>query len=229
MVKYVDNIFHALKITFANEIGAVGKSLGVDAHEVMRIFCEDKKLNLSPAYLKPGFAYGGSCLPKDLRAMTRLARAKDVGVPLLDSLAASNDQRIRDAVAWLLATGKRRVGVLGFAFKAGTDDLRESPIVTVIETLLGKGFDLKLYDKHVSLARLVGANKKFIEERIPHISRLMVDSMEEVLGCDVILVGNGSAEFFTALNRLQAGQAVLDLTPNAKPVQTAARYERLCG
>lgn len=229
MVKYVDNVFHALKITFANEIGSVGKALGVDAHEVMRIFCEDRKLNLSPAYLKPGFAYGGSCLPKDLRALTRLARTRDVAVPLLDSLAASNEQRIRDAVAWVLATGRRRVGVLGFAFKAGTDDLRESPIVTVIEALIGKGFDLKLYDQHVSLARLVGANKKFIEQHIPHISRLMVESMDEVLGCDVIVVGNQSAEFFTALARLKPDQAVLDLTPNAKPVATAARYERLCG
>ena len=229
MVKYVDNVFHALKITFANEIGSVGKALGVDAHEVMRIFCEDRKLNLSPAYLKPGFAYGGSCLPKDLRALTRLARTRDVAVPLLDSLAASNEQRIRDAVACVLATGRRRVGVLGFAFKAGTDDLRESPIVTVIEALIGKGFDLKLYDQHVSLARLVGANKKFIEQHIPHISRLMVESMDEVLGCDVIVVGNQSAEFFTALARLKPDQAVLDLTPNAKPVATAARYERLCG
>ena len=229
MVKYVDNIFHALKITFANEIGSVGKSLGVDAHEVMRIFCEDRKLNLSPAYLKPGFAYGGSCLPKDLRALTRVARTRDVAVPLLDSLAASNEQRIRDAVAWVLATGKRRVGVLGFAFKSGTDDLRESPIVTVIEALIGKGFDLKLYDQHVSLARLVGANKKFIEQHIPHISRLMVETMDEVLGCDVIVVGNQSAEFFTALATLKPEQAVLDLTPNAKPVATAARYERLCG
>ena len=229
MVKYVDNIFHALKITFANEIGAVGKALGVDAHEVMRIFCEDRKLNLSPVYLKPGFAYGGSCLPKDLRAMTRLARARDVRVPLLDSLAASNEQRVRDAVEWILATGRRRVGVLGFAFKAGTDDLRESPIVTVIETLLGKGFELKLYDEHVSLARLVGANRKFIEERIPHISRLMVETMAEVLECDVILIGNQSAGFFTALAKLKPEQVVLDLTPNAKPPVTPARYERLCG
>ncbi|MFM2293951.1 MAG: hypothetical protein RLZZ350_364 [Verrucomicrobiota bacterium] len=229
MVKYVDNIFHALKITFANEIGAVGKSLGVDAHEVMRIFCEDKKLNLSPAYLKPGFAYGGSCLPKDLRAMTRAARARDVTVPLLDSLAASNTQRIADAVDWILATGQRRVGVLGFAFKSGTDDLRESPIVTVIEALIGKGFELKLYDQHVSVARLVGANKKFIEERIPHISRLMVERLDDVLDCDVIVVGNASAEFFTALAKLKPTQAVLDLTPNSKPVNTAARYERLCG
>lgn len=229
MVKYVDNIFHALKITFANEIGAVGKALGVDAHEVMRIFCEDKKLNLSPVYLKPGFAYGGSCLPKDLRAMTRLARARDVSVPLLDSLAASNEQRIRDAVAWVLATGQRRVGVLGFAFKAGTDDLRESPLVTVIEALIGKGLELKLYDQHVSVARLLGANKKFIEERIPHISRLMVETMAEALECDVILIGNQSAEFFPALAQLKPEQAVLDLTPNGKPPPTPARYERLCG
>jgi GDP-mannose 6-dehydrogenase len=228
MVKYVDNIFHALKITFANEIGAVGKAVGVDAHEVMRIFCEDRKLNLSPAYLKPGFAFGGSCLPKDLRALTRLARVRDVGVPLLDSLAASNERRVKDAVDWILATGQRRVGVLGFAFKSGTDDLRESPIVTVIETLLGKGFELKLYDRHVSLARLVGANRRFIEERIPHISRLMVATIPEVLDCDVVVIGNQSEEFFPPLAGLKPGQRILDLTPQGKPVNTPARYERLC-
>lgn len=229
MVKYVDNIFHALKITFANEIGCVGKALGVDAQEVMRIFCEDKKLNLSPAYLKPGFAYGGSCLPKDLRALTRLARARDVSVPLLDSLALSNEQRIRDAVAWVLATGKRRVGVLGFAFKAGTDDLRESPLVTVVEALIGKGLELKLYDRHVSVARLVGANRKFIEQHIPHISRLMVETLDEALECDVIVIGNQSAEFFAALARLRPEQAVLDLTANSQSVSTPARYEKLAG
>lgn len=230
MVKYVDNMFHALKITFANEIGALGKALGVDAQEVMRIFCEDKKLNLSPAYLKPGFAYGGSCLPKDLRAMTRLARSRDVSVPMLDSLAVSNERRIQEAVDWIRATGKRRVGVLGFAFKSGTDDLRESPVVTVIEALIGKGFDLKLYDQHVSLARLIGANKRFIEERIPHISRLMVDTLEEALNCDVIVIGNGSKSFHEALKRLSREQTVLDLTSaDAKAVVTAAHYEKLSG
>jgi len=150
-------------------------------------------------------------------------------VPLLDSLAASNEQRIRDALDGILATGKRRVGVLGFAFKSGTDDLRESPMVTVIETLLGKGFELKIYDRHVSLARLLGANKRYIEERIPHLSRLMVDTMAEALDCDLIVVGNQSAEFFTALGGLKPEQAVLDLTPGTKPVVTRARYERLCG
>ena len=175
MVKYVDNVFHALKITFANEIGGICKPLGVDAHEVMEIFCQDRKLNLSPAYLKPGFAFGGSCLPKDLRAITRLARAKDVVVPLLDSLTVSNEQRIRDAFHLIQEKGLRRIGVMGFAFKAGTDELRESPLVTLAEMLLGKGYDLKLYDSSVSLARLVGANRRYIEEHIPHFSRLMVE------------------------------------------------------
>lgn len=230
MVKYVDNLFHALKITFANEVGRIGKSVGVDAHEVMGIFCEDKKLNVSPAYFKPGFAYGGSCLPKDLRAMTRLARAKDVSVPLLDSLAASNEAQIRNAFAWIQAQGKRRVGFLGFAFKAGTDDLRESPLVTLAEMLLGKGYDLKLHDACVSLARLTGANRRYIEEHIPHISRVMVESAAELTAhAELIVVGNSNPEFFAALEKLSPKQIVVDLTTNAKPVKTPARYERLCG
>ena len=230
MVKYVDNLFHALKITFANEIGRVGKAVGVDAHEVMNIFCEDKKLNISPAYFKPGFAYGGSCLQKDLRAVTRLARAKDVVVPLLDSLAASNEAQVRRAFEWIQAQGKKRVGILGFAFKAGTDDLRESPLVALAETLLGKGYDLKLHDRCVSLARLTGANRRYIEEHIPHISRLMVESVEELTRhAELIVVGNLSEEFFTALAKLSPEQVVVDLTTNAKPVRTPARYERLCG
>jgi GDP-mannose 6-dehydrogenase len=230
MVKYVDNLFHALKITFANEVGRVGKAVGVDAHEVMNIFCEDKKLNISPAYFKPGFAYGGSCLPKDLRAVTRLARAKDVAVPLLDSLAASNDEQIKNAFRWIQAQGKKRVGFLGFAFKAGTDDLRESPLVTLAEALLGKGFDLKLHDGCVSLARLTGANRRYIEEHIPHISRLIVESVDELVHhAELIVVGNQNEEFFAALGKLSPEQIVLDLTTNAKAIKTPARYERLCG
>jgi GDP-mannose 6-dehydrogenase len=230
MVKYVDNVFHALKITFANEIGSICKQLGVDSHEVMSIFCEDKKLNLSPAYLKPGFAYGGSCLPKDLRALTRLADRKDVAVPMLDAIGESNEQQIRTAVQLIRETGKKRIGILGFAFKAGTDDLRESPIVTLAENLLGKGFDIKLYDSHVSLAKLIGANRRYIEQHIPHISRLMVETISEVIQhAEIIIIGNQNEEFFKALSQTNGQQHILDLTPNVKKPEIAAHYERLCG
>ena len=230
MVKYVDNVFHALKITFANEIGSICKSLGVDSHEVMQIFCEDRKLNLSPAYLKPGFAYGGSCLPKDLRALTRLADRNDVAVPVLDAMSASNEQQIKNAVEWVRAKGRKRIGILGFAFKAGTDDLRESPIVTLAENLLGKGFDLKLYDAHVSLAKLIGANRRYIEQHIPHISRLMVETISEIIEhSEIIIIGNQNQQFFEALSRLNGTQMVLDLTPNSKKPEISAPYERLCG
>jgi GDP-mannose 6-dehydrogenase len=228
MVKYVDNIFHALKITFGNEIGSVARALGVDGHEVMEIFCQDKKLNISPAYFKPGFAYGGSCLPKDLRAMTRAAHTRDVAAPLLQAIAASNEQQIKHALHWIQELGKKRVGFLGFAFKAGTDDLRESPLVTLAELLLGKGFDLKLYDSSVSLARLVGANRRYIEGHIPHISRVMVNSVEELVAhSELIVLGNQSPEFAAALEKLKPEQVILDLTTNAKPPKSKARYERL--
>jgi GDP-mannose 6-dehydrogenase len=230
MVKYVDNVFHALKITYANEIGGICRALGVDSHEVMSIFCQDQKLNISPAYFKPGFAFGGSCLPKDLRALTRLARNQDVPVPLLDSIAVSNQQQIQNALEIIQGKGKKRIGILGFAFKAGTDDLRESPFVTLAETLLGKGYDLRLYDSCVSLARLVGANRRFISEHIPHISRLMVGSVGELIQhAELIVIGNLNHEFDAPLSGLSAEKIVLDLTARSNPVSTPARYERLCG
>jgi GDP-mannose 6-dehydrogenase len=228
MVKYTDNIFHALKITFGNEIGTICKQLGIDGHEVMNIMCQDRKLNISPAYLKPGFAYGGSCLPKDLRAMTWLARNSDLEVPLLNAISPGNEQQIKNAVRRVIEIGRRKIGVLGFAFKGGTDDLRESPVVTLIETLLGKGYDLRLYDSHVSLAKLIGANKRFIEEHIPHISRLMVNSMPELFAhAELIIIGNDSPEFFEGLRALRADQRVIDLTPSGRPLETAAATERL--
>lgn len=228
MVKYTDNVFHALKVVFGNEIGQLCHQLGVDASAVMEIFCQDRKLNLSPAYLRPGFAYGGSCLPKDLRALTRLAQACDVKTPLLNAISESNDLLIRKAVDLVLQTGRRRIGVLGFAFKGGTDDLRESPVVTLIEALLGKGCRLKLYDRHVSVARLIGANRRFITRRIPHLSRLMVASVDKLIAhAEVIIIGNHDEEFATVLKKLSPKQHVIDLTPASGPVGTPASYERL--
>ena len=229
-VKYCDNIFHALKITFGNEVGALCKAIGVDSHEVMRIFCQDTKLNLSPAYLKPGFAYGGSCLPKDLRALTWLARSRDIEIPMLSHITPSNDAQIRSALRLITNDGKRKIAVLGFAFKGGTDDLRESPIVTVVEALLGKGCELRLFDPYVNTARLVGANRRYIEGHIPHIAKLMVASAEEaVAGADTVLIGNINAAYAPALATLTAEQRVIDLTSSDKAPATAARYERLAG
>ena len=212
MVKYVCNCFHALKVSFANEIGNICKGLNIDSHEVMDIFCQDTKLNLSSYYLKPGFAFGGSCLPKDLRALNYKAKQLDVEAPLLSAILESNRLQVARAVEMVVRTGKKRVGVLGFSFKAGTDDLRESPMVSLIETLIGKGFQLAIYDKHVSLARLFGANKEYIEREIPHISQLMRAGIAEVLeSSEVIIVGNKAAEFREIESILRSDQQVIDL------------------
>lgn len=212
MVKYACNCFHALKVSFANEIGNICKAVGIDSHEVMKVFSQDTKLNLSPYYLTPGFAFGGSCLPKDLRAINYKAKQLDVEVPVLSSILPSNRLQIERAVNMVLQTGKKRVGVLGFSFKAGTDDLRESPMVTLIETLIGKGLQLALYDRDVSLAKLFGANKQYIEREIPHISQLMRGSVDEVLqDSEVLVIGNKAREFQDIEGRIRKGQVVLDL------------------
>ncbi|MEW6443885.1 MAG: nucleotide sugar dehydrogenase [bacterium] len=212
MVKYASNAFHALKVCFANEIGRFCKKLGIDSHEIMDILCRDTKLNLSASYLKPGFAFGGSCLPKDLRALLQRARQLDLELPVLAALLPSNELQVREAFALVERTGKRKIGVLGMSFKPGTDDLRESPMVELIEKLIGKGYEIAIYDREVSLARLVGANKKYIELAIPHIASLMKSSLSEVLEHgEVIVIGNRTTEIDNAAGRLDPGKIILDL------------------
>jgi GDP-mannose 6-dehydrogenase len=229
MVKYADNTWHATKVTFANEIGNICKRLGVDSHAVMEIFCKDAKLNLSAYYLKPGFAFGGSCLPKDLRAITYHARSHDVSTPLLNSLMFSNQEQVEQGIAMVLAARRKKVGLLGFSFKAGTDDLRESPLVEVIERLLGKGFDLKLYDRNVNLAKLTGANRDYIMKSIPHIERLMVASAGEVLDhAEVIVIGNSGEEFAGLAERLRPDQLVIDFVRIRQIEERHANYAGIC-
>lgn len=212
MVKYTDNVWHALKVGFANEIGNICKAVGIDGHEVMSIFCKDTKLNLSSYYMKPGFAFGGSCLPKDVRALTYKSKSLDINTPILNSIIPSNQHQIEKGLSMITEKDSKKVGVLGFSFKAGTDDLRESPLVEVIERLLGKGYDIRLYDKNVKIASLVGANKDFILNHIPHISNLMVDSIGEVVDhADIIVIGNGASEFAEIAANHGAGKTVVDL------------------
>jgi GDP-mannose 6-dehydrogenase len=212
MVKYVDNMFHALKIGFANEVGTIARAVGVDSHEVMDIFSQDRKLNISPAYLKPGFAFGGSCLPKDLRAILYRGRTLDLDLPLLSSILPGNDAQLERAVQMVFAQGKKRLGFLGMSFKPGTDDLRESPLVRLIEACIGKGYHIRIFDRNVSLARLVGANKAYIEHEIPHVSRLLTEDLSEVLAfAEVLVVGHGSDEFAEAVRTRSRGKVVIDL------------------
>jgi len=226
MVKYCDNAFHALKVVFGNEVGVICKTLGIDSHEVMDIFCEDRQLNLSAAYLKPGFAFGGSCLPKDVKALTYLAKHKDLDVPLLNALIPSNQAMINYALERILMRKDKRVGFLGMAFKSGTDDLRNSPIIALIEQLIGKGFNIRIFDHHVNLGRLCGSNRQFIEERIPHISKLMVDQIEKVLAhAQIVVIGNRDPAFANIFSQLSNDQHVLDLVRIRQTIKTDASYE----
>lgn len=228
MVKYTDNTWHAVKVAFANEIGNICKAVGIDGHKVMEIFCQDTKLNLSPYYMKPGFAFGGSCLPKDVRALTYKARTLDLDLPLLNSILPSNQKQVEKGIKMIADKGARKVGILGFSFKAGTDDLRESPLVDVIEYLLGKGYELKLYDKNVNLAALTGANQDYILNHIPHISKLMVTNMQDVLDfADTIVIGNGAAEFKTVPASLKPHQHIVDLVRISKE-QSGEQYDGIC-
>jgi GDP-mannose 6-dehydrogenase len=230
MIKYASNTWHALKVTFANEVGNLCKRLEIDSHEVMDIFCRDEKLNLSSYYLKPGFAFGGSCLPKDVRAMQYRAKEVDLEMPVIQSILASNRLQIQHAIDEVVDTGHKRVGLLGFSFKAGTDDLRESPIVILAEALLGKGYALRIYDRNVSLARLVGANKEYINTQTPHLSSLLCETVDEVIeGSDVLVVGNAAPEFGDALTRTRPDQIVLDLVRvKTDRSQIRAEYRGIC-
>jgi len=229
MLKYACNAFHGVKVTFANEMGNLCKALGTDSHEVMRLFCQDTKLNISPAYLRPGFAFGGSCLGKDLRALVYRGKELDVETPVLSAALESNRKQVLKAYEMVHGTGRRRVGVLGLSFKAGTDDLRESPVVSLVEMLIGKGLTLSIYDRFVSRAGLIGANREYIEREIPHIWSLMRDNLDTVIGeSDVIVIGNAAAEFREAETALRGDQTVIDLVRVFDGQTSDGRYNGIC-
>jgi GDP-mannose 6-dehydrogenase len=230
MMKYTSNTWHAVKVVFANEIGNLCKRVGVDSHEVMDIFCRDDKLNLSPYYLKPGFAFGGSCLPKDVRALQYRAKEVDLDMPMISSVLDSNHLQVQHAIDRIVETGKKKIGLFGFSFKAGTDDLRESPLVVLAEALLGKGYQLCIYDRNVSLARLVGANRSYINEQIPHLSQHLCESLDDVIASsEVIVVGNGAAEFAEGVYRCRPDQTVIDLVRLPLDFsRVTAQYDGIC-
>jgi GDP-mannose 6-dehydrogenase len=225
MVKYADNTWHALKVIFANEIGSISKALKIDGGAVMDIFCQDTKLNVSSKYLRPGFAFGGSCLPKDVRALTYKARNLDLELPLLSAIIPSNRSHIDRAVQMVLDLNERNVGVLGLSFKAGTDDLRESPVVELVERLLGKGHEIRIFDRNVNLGRLVGANRAYIYQHLPHIAKLMVDKVEEVVHhAGTIVIGNADRYFADVVGRLNNSQRVVDLVR----IDASGAYNGIC-
>lgn len=230
MVKYADNAFHALKVAFANELGALAKSLGIASREVMRIFVEDRKLNISPLYLKPGFAFGGPCLPKDLRALARMGKAGGLDIPLLESILRSNHCHLNRARELILATGKRRVSVLGLVFKSDTDDLRESPSCQLVKALVEGGKKVKVYDPQVDLQSLLGANRAYVESVLPELPRLLVGSLDDVLASSqVIVIAGHHPEFAGVAQKLKRGQTAIDLVGLLDPLPASrARIEGLC-
>ncbi len=228
-VKYASNAWHALKVCFANEIGTFSRELGVDGREVMELFCEDRKLNISERYLRPGFAFGGSCLPKDLRALVYAARRHDLDLPLLNSMIPSNQRHVDRAFELVAASGSRRVGLMGLSFKPGTDDLRESPLVELAERLIGKGYDVRIFDPNVNLSVLLGANRDYIQSRIPHISRLMVESADQLLEhAEVVVLGHRDEAYRPALNGSSRGKVLIDLVGVPSDERGEGSYRGIC-
>ncbi|NWF93030.1 MAG: nucleotide sugar dehydrogenase [Syntrophaceae bacterium] len=222
MVKYASNAFHALKVTFANEIGAICKELDVDSHTVMKIFCQDKTLNISAAYLQPGFAFGGSCLPKDLRALLYVAKERDIEVPVLHSVLFSNELHIKRAISLVVQTGKKRVALLGLSFKPGTDDLRESPLVLLAEALIGKGYQMQIYDEEVSLSNVFGRNREYIETVLPHINTLLATDLKTTIKeSEVLIMGKRQPQADEILKLLRPNHIVIDLVSSSdwRPAQ----------
>lgn len=211
MLKYACNAFHALKISFANEIGDFAAEHGMDGREVMRLLCLDRKLNVSPAYLRPGFAFGGSCLPKDLRAILYRAKQQDLDLPLLGSILPSNESQLRRGLKLVTESGKSRIGLLGLTFKSGTDDLRESPYVELAEMLIGKGYDIRIHDENVEMARLVGANAAYIQQHIPHLTRLLMPFDEVLDHAELLVVNTNDPRYMDVARRVRPDQQVVDL------------------
>jgi GDP-mannose 6-dehydrogenase len=230
MVKYACNAFHAMKVVFGNEIGLLAKANGIDGQEVMDIICQDNHLNISTKYLKPGFAFGGSCLPKDLRAMLYRAKELDVDLPAMASLLQSNQKHVQIAIKMVERLRKNKIGVLGLSFKPGTDDVRESPTITLIETLIGRGYQVRIFDNNIQLARLIGANKSYLEKEIPHITTLLCGSIEELVEqSEVLVIANGSEEFAEMPGMLSPEQHVIDLVGIAKEAERISEgYEGIC-
>ena len=228
MMKYVNNAYHALKIVFANEVGNICKGLNIDSHKVMEIFCKDTHLNISPNYFKPGFAFGGSCLPKDLKALKTMAHDMYIDVPVIDSIAQSNELQIERAVNMILRQGKRKIGILGLSFKAGTDDLRCSPIVNVVECLLGKGLEIRIYDKNVKISELTGTNKDYIMNKIPHLQHFITDNLHAVCSESEVLVITNKEPAFDAILDKYPGKVIIDLVRAWKEVDYCGQYEGIC-
>ena len=225
IIKYVDNTYHGLKIVFANEVGNICKALGIDSHKVMDIFCKDKQLNISSYYFKPGFAYGGSCLPKDSKALRTLAHDLYVDVPVINAINPSNEQQKKNALEIIEGKGKKKVGILGLSFKAGTDDLRCSPIVDVAESLLGKGYEICIYDKNVRISQLTGTNADFIAAKLPHLHEIITDDLDKVCSeCDVLVVTNKEKEFENVPEKYPH-KVIVDLVRQYKELDYEGNYE----